>query len=568
MLRGEYPSDQEGKILTFAFLTLIVYPTREPMLTKQEQSLLREQLFRHLDGIVTAPSAYYLKTKGVTDYLLEVKQASLTELSLKFDANDGYLNIALRGLCSQGWLNVETNNANNTVVYSTKAISEIAFNHFEMYASVVALLETSDTFYTGVFERDTFTKMEAIFKEFMNQFGIELSKNPEELQIQQQILTHIEGLLIGPTLVRLGMTGMFHKYFMETRFEPQEFHKDYEGFSRLLDILSNLGWFNKTHGAYEFTDKGLFFAKRASAYGVTVSYLPTFRKLKELIFGDALYFKKWNKGKEEKHVNREMNVWGSGGAHTSYFKVVDNIIISIFNKPIEEQPKGVLDMGCGNGEFLKHLFSVIESQTLRGTMLEEHPLTIIGVDYNEAALKVSRANLIQAAIWAKIIWGDIGDPQQLANDLDLRYNINLSDLLNVRSFLDHNRIWQQPQKTDNLRQSNSTGAYAYQGKRLDNNLVSESLKEHFKKWAPYLNNHGLLLIELHTVKPALIAQNIGKTAATAYDATHGFSDQYIIEIEEFMTVLEASGLKADKKAFKKFPNSEIATVSINLFKTA
>ena len=108
-----------------------------------------------------------------------------------------------------------------------------------------------------------------------------------------------------------------------------------------------------------------------------------------------------------------MNVWGSGGAHTTYFKVIDEIIINLFNKPIEEQPKGILDMGCGNGEFLHHLFSVIESQTRRGNMLEEHPLTIIGVDYNEAALKVSRGNLIQADIWAKIIWGDIGNPDQL-----------------------------------------------------------------------------------------------------------------------------------------------------------
>jgi tRNA1(Val) A37 N6-methylase TrmN6 len=41
---------------------------------------------------------------------------------------------------------------------------------------------------------------------------------------------------------------------------------------------------------------------------------------------------------------------GSGGAHETYFKVVDEIIIKLFN--YHRRPaKGILDMGCGNGAF-------------------------------------------------------------------------------------------------------------------------------------------------------------------------------------------------------------------------
>jgi len=261
-----------------------------------------------------------------------------------------------------------------------------------------------------------------------------------------------------------------------------------------------------------------------------------------------------------------MNIWGSGGAHSSYFKVVDEIIIDLFNKPIEEQPKGILDMGCGNGAFLQHLFSVIESQTYRGAILDEYPLKIIGVDYNEAALKVSRANLIQADIWAKIIWGDIGNPKLLAKDLKDNYDIKLEDLLNTRAFLDHNRIWKDPHNKSS-RISSSTGAYAYLGKKIDNNLVSESLKEHIEKWTPYVGKFGLLLIELHTIKPELVSQNIGKTAATAYDLTHGYSDQYILEIDEFLNLIQEAGLTPDMSIFRKFPNSNFATISISLLKS-
>ncbi|MBL4604170.1 MAG: class I SAM-dependent methyltransferase, partial [Flavobacteriaceae bacterium] len=437
------------------------------MLTKKEQSVLRNQLFRHLDGIVVAPISYALDQEGVTEYLLVNKRVTLSELTSHFDANNGYLNVALRALCSQGWLTQEVDNIENKVTFSINEHSETAFDHFYMYKDVVELMKVSENYSNRIFEIEPFLKLESTFQKYQNQFGITLSTDKSIRKVQEQILTHIEGIIAGPTLVHLGMSGMFHKYFMQTRFRSEEFHKDPDAFGRLLDILVSLGWFKKINEAFEFTDHGLFFAKRASAYGVTVSYIPMLRKVTNLIFGNPLVLKN-TIGAEEKHVDREMNVWGSGGAHAAYFRIVDEIIISIFNKPIDEQPKGFLDMGCGNGAFLAHLFSVVENQTSRGRMLDEYPLLIIGVDYNQAALKVSRNNLIQADIWAKIIWGDIGNPDLLAKDLKEKYNIRLEDLLNVRTFLDHNRMWEMPQETVEIRKSTSTGAYAFEGKRLHN----------------------------------------------------------------------------------------------------
>ncbi|MFT4805910.1 MAG: SAM-dependent methyltransferase [Cyclobacteriaceae bacterium] len=531
-----------------------------------QKSSLRGKLFRHLDGIVIAPTAFTLKKHGVTDYLLKNKKAELKDLAIKFKANEGYLNVALRGLCSQGWLIQNVDNQNNSVSFKTNEKSEIAFKYFHLYEDVVALLQMSESYHQRKFEVELFLKLRGIYEKYKINYGIELSKNKSQRIIEEQILTHIEGIIVGPTIVHLGITGMFHKYFMETRFRSEEFHENHKEFDQLLNILAELGWFNAKNSTYEFNEYGLFFAKRAGAYGVTVSYIPTLRKLDDLIFGDPLILSNTVTGSDELHVDREMNIWGSGSAHSSYFKVVDEIIIELFNKPIDEQPKGILDMGCGNGAFLQHLFAVIESQTYRGTVLDEYPLTIIGVDYNQAALKVTRANLIQADIWAKVIWGDIGNPELLAKDLKDNYDIELKSLLNVRTFLDHNRIWQNPSSSSS-RTSSSTGAYAYHGKRIDNNLVAESLKEHIEKWTPFVGKFGLLLIELHTVKPELVAQNIGKTAATAYDLTHGYSDQYILEMDEFLHLIQEAGLTPDISKFRKFPNSDFATVSISLLKS-
>jgi hypothetical protein len=531
-----------------------------------DNTLLRSTLFKHLDGLVTAPVAFCLYKSGVLTHILESKRIKLSDLSSKFKSNDGYLNVALRVLASQGFLNYEIELNSNDILITVNDKSEIAFSLFPLYEDCLELLQLSNDLRPNLFEGVLFDRIKVMVEKCQNNYGISFSEDKLVCSIQHQILIHIEGFLIGQIVVHLGMTGMFHKYFMEISFRPEEFHKSPKNFAIILDFLVYLGWFTQQKGNYQFTERGLFFAKRASAYGVTVSYLPTFRKIEELIFGDPTVLRIISKGEEELHVDREMNVWGSGGAHDTYFKVVDDILLKIFNLPIDQQPKGILDMGCGNGAFLEHVFTVIERQTLRGKMLNTHPLFLVGADYNQAALKVTRANLIKADIWAKVIWGDIGRPDLLAQDLMENYSIDLKDLLNVRTFLDHNRIWETPSAINEDRISRSTGAFAHKGIRISNNLVEDNLLEHFKKWSSYVHKFGLLIIELHTIAPNLTAANLGKTAATAYDATHGFSDQFIVEIDVLNKIAAEAGLFSDPNYFKKFPDSEIATVSINLLK--
>lgn len=530
-----------------------------------DKSQLRSTIFRHLDGLAVAPVAIALQNKGVLNYILEQKTVTLKQLLSEFKANEGYLNVGLRILASQGFLDYDVNNTAQEITISINEKSQIAFSLFPLYEDVVDLLHFSGQFHPQVFEEAPFAKLNIIFEKFKTNYGIEYSQNPLEKEVQHQVLKHIEGYLVAPTIVRLAMNGMFHKYFMETSFKPDEFHKSPESFKKILNFFVHIGWFTEKNDNYQFTETGLFFAKRASAYGVTVSYLPTFAKIEELMFGNPNILRMVAEGENEIHVDREMNVWGSGGAHDTYFKVVDEIIIKLFNLPIEQQPKGILDMGCGNGAFLQHIFEVIDRQTLRGKILDEYPLFLVGADYNQAALKVTRANLIKADIWAKVIWGDIGRPDILSDDLRENYNIDLKDLLNVRTFLDHNRIWENPKNITN-RNSQSTGTFAFKGERISNNLVEDNLLEHLNKWSPYVSKFGLLLIELHTINPKLTAKNIGKTAATAYDATHGFSDQYIVEIDVFNKVAAEAGLFSDEKVFKRFPDSDLATVSINLLK--
>ena len=55
-------------------------------------------------------------------------------------------------------------------------------------------------------------------------------------------------------------------------------------------------------------------------------------------------------------------------------------------------------------------------------------------------------------------------------------------------------------------------------------------------------------------------------ASTAYDATHGYSDQYILEAEIFNATATKAGLPPDENHFAQFPSKDLTLVSINLLK--
>jgi len=291
-----------------------------------------------------------------------------------------------------------------------------------------------------------------------------------------------------------------------------------------------------------------------------------FERVEGLLFGEPGQLWDVAPGEPEIHVDRRMNVWGSGATHAAYFRLVDEIVIDLFNRPIEEQPHGIADMGCGNGAFLEHVFDVIWEKTARGKMLDRHPLILVGSDLNRAALEATAETLERADVWANVVYGDVGHPERLAEHLSETYGIQLADLLSVRSFLDHNRLYEEPAHIDTGRESRSSGAFSFRGARIPNNAIEQNLVDHLRSWAPHVGRFGLLVLELHTIPPKLAALNIGRTNVTAYDGTHGYSDQYILELEVFLDAAREARLEPAPEFSAKFPSSDLASISINLLR--
>ena len=121
------------------------------MLSRDQKSQYRKDLFRHLDGLVTAPTAYTLHKHGVLKHIQEKETVKLNELSAQFKANEGYLNVALRILASQGWLDYMVDNKKDEVTLKINAKTTVAFEHIGLYQDVVELLILSGDYHPRLF---------------------------------------------------------------------------------------------------------------------------------------------------------------------------------------------------------------------------------------------------------------------------------------------------------------------------------------------------------------------------------------------------------------------------------
>ena len=152
----------------------------------------------------------------------------------------------------------------------------------------------------------------------------------------------------------------------------------------------------------------------------------------------------------------------------------------------------------------------------RGKVLDKHPLILVGADFNNVARRVAKQTLRKAGIPVyHVIPGDINRPAQLASDLE-ELNLDIHDLLHVRSFLDHNRPYIPPANyAGGTRIRKSSGAFAHLGEEIACDELEENLTRHLKRWAPYVGRFGLLALELHTLPPEVAAANLSLKALVA-----------------------------------------------------
>ena len=534
-----------------------------------EKAEVRADLFGHLSGIVLVPVVKALFDRKVFELFGDSSaRLEIDRIVDRTNANRGYLRVALRLLASCGWLTQRIAEDGRSPSYALTPEGSLALRIAPpLYEEALSFLPKAvflEDFLFGKSDQPLLPSLEALVQRAKDRWGLECEGDPSTAKVRGQLRRHLDGILVGPAMVALARGGVFAQ-LEAGPVEIQNIHGNQGSLSCIFDLLATQGWAVREHNAVRLTSSGQYAATLATSYGVTVSYVPLFNMVSTLLFGNPR-IQRIDESGVELLVNRGMNVWGSGGAHKTYFKKVDEIVCEIFNRPIARQPQGICDMGCGDGTFLEHLYSVVKTRTARGQVLDKHPLILVGADFNKVARRVAKQTLRKAECPTfHVIQGDINRPPQLAADLD-DLGLDIHDLLHVRSFLDHNRPYSPPMDyVKGSRQGKSTGAFARLGQEIAPDELEENLVRHLRRWAPYVGRFGLLLLELHTLPPELAAANPERTPAVAYDGTHGFSDQYLVELPIFLECAREAGLRADPLHACKFPPSELATVSLNYF---
>ena len=373
-----------------------------------------------------------------------------------------------------------------------------------------------------------------------------------------------------------------------------------------FDFFKNAGFVEREGSKVTLTKDGLVAVDRALAYGVTVSYDPSYRQARRFLSGvDPAGIERTKSDGKEALVNRSLNVRGSGAAHATYFRQTDKIIKELIDQMVEsggilgvkELSKGapfVLsfpDTGSGDGKNLEHIYRFITGRnrdgsfkTKYGALMAQNPelykLEMIGVDPFSAAREEATATLSKAGISHMVIPGYIEEPDKIVKDVRAALKGKYGDsakfkVIHTRTFLDHNRRWQDIEiKTGPhglaKRKAIGTGTFGWRGKAFSNKYVEQNLYEYLRRWYKALESEDqdeLLVTELHTASEQMVASNLRKTLDIAYQLSHLFSDQFIVEEPVFRGIADEAGFESDPRFIKHYPDIEgLTTVSQHLLR--
>ena len=552
--------------------------------TKAERLSTRRRIFAQQDGLALVPILAAFVRRGVFEALR--RGTTAPELAREFSIRRGYLQLALRALASSGWLSGWRAPQTRADLERADpiALTPLGCVAADLLHAVAPTLDRVEAFlaFSECMEDYLTTRKGApdgapSISEYTALLSHEFHLPPvsdEFGPLRQRVVRHLEGALAAPlavTLARHGIVtiegtgrGVSVGETVDLRRIPARCHRRYKDEAALA--LAALGWLDAERGS--LTPTGMATVFYATAYAVTLSYLPLLRRAETLLFEDGRFVEMFppTAAGHETHVDRRLNIWGSGGAHSLYFAKVDEIVASLFRRA--PYPRAVCDTGSGDGTFLRHIAEVLRDDLSWDFF--NNPVAFIGADLNLASREKTRETLAAGGVPNAHVVDipiDIADPDALdAGIRALRIPhddglLTAADALHTNSMLIHNRVWRP---TPGTPPSDTDGAYVEPGGEVvTGQELAADMVGFMSRWSPYVRRFGWLFIELHTLPSERIAEDPGRTPTIGYDLTHGFSNQYTVERSELLRAAQLAGLRIGAQEHQAlFPSGSLARVSV------
>jgi len=495
---------------------------------------------------------------------LEGRAMTAAELAAETDAEEGPLAILLRACSVLGYVRFDDRSRSyslalgpeldelRTVLHPT---SEAARGLQELYSEVAPPFHLPS---------DDAARCLALWEE----------QRPSWSQCKSRALgVLLDGAVLAPLLVSVTY---FSRWDEEGQEHGRENVMDRFDFSKmppaqrsaLGDIFEQLGVGTmNAKGVIMMSSKGAMALQRCYSYYVPLSYAPLMAQISPILFDDA----GWgftDAGTDsfdvEEHVDRILNVVGSGAQHRTLFKDLMRHISAVFKgEAFALQPNFVVDTGCGDGSLLMHIYEHIKQHTPRGKMLDEFPLTMVGVDLNEEPRVTTAVNLSKQGVPHVVISGDVGRPAEIIAALKKK-KVDPSRTLHVRSFLDHDRPYIPP--VMRIEKESSTARFARtqmadfvhldkRGKPITALELFASLVEHFERWADALEvSFGLCVLEVMMLDVPTTKRFFNDCVSFPLDIVQCLSRQYMVSAAAFtMGAAMAGLLPADFHAVETYP---------------
>jgi acyl transferase domain-containing protein/ubiquinone/menaquinone biosynthesis C-methylase UbiE/acyl carrier protein len=508
-----------------------------------------ELMNRYAHGLASIPIIHALKGSGCLAYMEEVETFSSEHLARKFSANRGCLEVALRMLVCLDWIRP-------TQPGQYAVTSELA-NARAIPDDILALY---------AFPFDLHVQGSA-----GQSLAPWLDRSQKKWNSEHPFLPDfLDGLLIPPLLLTLKAQGRLDVSETKDAGEATATLR-LEVSPAVRDEVTRLfvfkEWGSESGEVLRLNRAGRYVIDRILVTSVLASYRPMFLQARELLFGAAAQVFALDSAGHETHLDRTLNVLGSGFQHERYFAAMSDLVIRLFDHDsYSSQPRYIADMGSGDGSLLRRLYETVRDRTRRGRVLDRHPLIPIAIDFHEKAL--AEASRTLEGIEHIALKGDIGDPLGLLGGLRAHGVEDFEHILHVRSFLDHNRSYLEPEdrkQAEGRSRLDRSGIYMdSEGNTIPGGEMIQSTVEHLRRWSHLVNDHGLIVLEVHCLPAPVIANFLDESESFHFDASQSLSHQYLIEAEAFLLCAAEAGLFCrDVLGFPK--NMPFTRISLNHF---
>ena len=457
------------------------------------------------DGICIVPVIDGLIKTNTLDFNIEGK-----------NVDRACFKIALRNLAVVGLIKRKINRDKKLYIESSADFDETTARNHRLYSKLMLA-------YLTVKEVEEYLLTNNPLPSPWHESIAKLISHEKSKSIKRTLFNQLVGVILLPLLMALKRQKLMCLEQIESKPDTN--------LQLFLTILCHFKIYDKFNNSFVKSEAGEIINQLLNPLcALSLSYMPILRNIPSYMkngFSQEILHPD-NQG-TERHVDRPLNLVGTSMAYinqVSHLSQIKNsfltkVLIRLFdNYNFINQPQFICDTGCGNGILLCEIYVIILKNTIRGKLIDEHPIWLIGIDINKEARDICRENLKKVKTRSLVCSGDISDPAKIANTLK-QHNLAMQDGLHIRAFLDHNRIYKPPVRShaksnDNFSNFVIDSYITQNGTSIPFESLQHNLIEYLEEWRVATGKYGFVIFDTHTFSDEIMAIYNGASSIFRY----------------------------------------------------